>query len=74
MGHYRHSQRTTTNLLLTFPGKNQGLPVTWASISSDNALFLVIIGARCQHGPVARNVHAEDFRGFVRSRDLFGSD
>jgi GST-like protein len=31
----------------------------------DNALSLVIIGARCQHGPVARNVHTEDFRGFL---------
>jgi hypothetical protein len=40
----------------------------------DNALSLVIIAARCQHGPVARNVHAEDFRGFVRSRDFFGSE
>jgi len=81
MGHYRHGQRTTTNLLFTFPGKKSGLACYLGEhllrISQhllDNALSLVIIGARCQHGPVARNVHAEDFRGFVRSRDLFGSD
>ena len=67
MGHYRHGQRTTTNLFLTFPGKKSGLACHLGEhllrISQhllDNALSLVIIGARCQHGPVARNVHAED--------------